>query len=450
MVRLDEDGKPHSVRVLQTIVLKRLGDYVLTIPAPVLSVNPGPRTESQPGRRENQILWEGFSPGRRVLAAWADLRVAESVAGLPVEVSVEPGEVTIRNATAVTVPSFTADPVPASIAEVSSHVRASIRANLFPEGLNVALHGKQTPEQLRVAAPLRVRGVVRVSGERVPFSGLLDGIRRPELRVPIPDGDPKLEMRVQTADIDAAASGSGPARSARSDDPARAHLRAEAPVRPVPVEPGPDRAELRDLRLPNESTSSPRDTRPARRGGGPHGRLDRARPWARGRNPGRRCALGPLLAATDDEPDREAAAPGRAGPRALSDHTTDAARVLAPRDPAHATPCSPDSGLRPSEGHPHHPRDSAPSRRRWWRWRWRWRWRRRWGWRRRGRWWRRRWRWRWRSPDLDRAGHERWMGSAVIRVRPGVVERVAVARSRCEEARSPTRRHPRSTSGNDG
>ena len=202
MVRLDEDGKPHSVRVLQTIVLKRLGDYVLTIPAPVLSVSPGPRTESQPGRRENQILWEGFSPGRRVLAAWADLRVAESVAGLPVEVNVEPGEVTIRNATAVTVPSFTADPVPASIAEVSSRVRASIKANLFPEGLNVALHGKQTPEQLRVAAPLRVRGTVRVSGERVPFSGLLDGIRRPELRVPIPDGDPKLEMRVQTADID--------------------------------------------------------------------------------------------------------------------------------------------------------------------------------------------------------------------------------------------------------
>jgi hypothetical protein len=202
VVRLDENGKPHSVRVLQTIVLKRLGDYVITIPAPVLSVNAGPRTESQPGQRENQILWEGFSPGRRVLAAWADLRVAESVAGLPVEVNVEPGEVTIRNATAVTVPSFTADPVPASIAEVNSRVRASIKANLFPEGLNVALHGKQTPDQLPVAAPLRVHGTVRVSGERVRFSGLLNGLRRPELRVPVPDGDPKLEMRVQAADID--------------------------------------------------------------------------------------------------------------------------------------------------------------------------------------------------------------------------------------------------------
>jgi hypothetical protein len=202
VVGLDEDGKPHSVRVLHTVVLKRLGDYVLTIPAPVVSVTPGPGTESDPGRRENQILWEGFSPGRRVLAAWADLRLGESVAGLPVEVSVEPGEVTIRNATAVTVPSFTAEPAPVGMAQVSSGVRAAVRANVFPEGLNVELLGKQTPEELRVAAPLRVRGSVRVSGERVPFSGLLDGLRKSELRVPIPEGDPKIEMRVRTADIE--------------------------------------------------------------------------------------------------------------------------------------------------------------------------------------------------------------------------------------------------------
>jgi hypothetical protein len=210
VVGLDEDGKPHSVRVLQTIVLKRLGDYVLTIPAPVVSVTPGPGTESEPGRRENQILWEGFSPGRRVLEAWADLRLGESVAGLPVEVSVEPREVTIRNATAVAVPSFTAEPAPVGMALVSSGVRAAIRANLFPEGLNVALLGKQTPRELRVAAPLRVRGTVRVSGQRVPFSGLLDGLRQPELRVPIPAGDPKLEMRVQTADIDLPRPAQGP------------------------------------------------------------------------------------------------------------------------------------------------------------------------------------------------------------------------------------------------
>jgi hypothetical protein len=199
---MDETGKPHSVRVLQTIVLKRLGDYVLTVPAPVLSVTPGPGTESQPGRRENQILWEGFSPGRRVLAAWADLRLAESVAGLPVEVTVEPGAVTVRNATGVTVPSFSAEPDPVSLAQVSARVRSSIKADVFPEGLNVGLRGSKTPEQLRVAAPLRVRGTVRVGGERIPFSGRLDGVRRSELRVPIPEGKPEIEVRVRPDDVE--------------------------------------------------------------------------------------------------------------------------------------------------------------------------------------------------------------------------------------------------------
>jgi hypothetical protein len=202
VVGIDEKGKPHSVRVLQTIVLKRLGDYVLTVPAPVLSVTPGPGTESQPGRRENQILWEGFSPGRRVLAAWAELELAESVAGLPVEVKVEPGAVTIRNATGVTVPSFSAEPDPASLALVSGRVRSSIKADVFPEGLNVGLRGSKTPEQLRVAAPLRLRGKVRVGDASFPFAGRLDGVRRSEIRVPVPPGKPEVEVRVRPEDIE--------------------------------------------------------------------------------------------------------------------------------------------------------------------------------------------------------------------------------------------------------
>jgi hypothetical protein len=43
---------------------------------------------------------------------------------------------------------------------------------------------------------------VRVSGKRVPFSGLLDGVSRSELGVRIPDGDPEVEVQVRTADIE--------------------------------------------------------------------------------------------------------------------------------------------------------------------------------------------------------------------------------------------------------
>jgi hypothetical protein len=196
VVGVDDSGRPHSVRVLQRILVKRLADYVFTIPAPVRSVTPGPGTESVPGQRENQILWEGFSPGRRVLAAWADLRVGESSDALPVEVRIEDDTLTVTNRTAVTVRSFTAEPDPVSLDQVLRRIRAAIRGGVSAEGLNVGFFGEPKPVPLRVAAPLRVSGAA--NGAR--FSGLLDGIRRAQLRIRLPDGSPpKLTMSVRTA-----------------------------------------------------------------------------------------------------------------------------------------------------------------------------------------------------------------------------------------------------------
>lgn len=210
VVGVDEAGRPHSVRVLQRIVIKRLADYVFAIPAPVRSVTPGPGTESVPGQRENQILWEGFSPGRRVLAAWADLRVGESIDALPVEVRIEDGTLTVTNTTAVTVRSFTAEPDPVSLDQVLRRIRAAVRDGVSAEGLNVGFFDEPKPVPLRVATPLRVTGAA--NGAR--FSGLLDGIRRTELRVRLPTGlPPKLTMQVRTAaPPDTVTSGQPPAR----------------------------------------------------------------------------------------------------------------------------------------------------------------------------------------------------------------------------------------------
>jgi hypothetical protein len=81
-------------------------------------------------------------------------------------------------------------------------VRSSIKADVFPEGLNVGLRGSRTPEQLRVAAPLRLRGTVRVGDASFPFAGRLDGVRRSEIRVPVPPGKPEVEFRVRPEDIE--------------------------------------------------------------------------------------------------------------------------------------------------------------------------------------------------------------------------------------------------------
>jgi hypothetical protein len=234
VVGLEDDGTPHSVRVLQTIVVKRLGNYVFAIPAPVRSVEPGPGTESQPGRRQNQVLWQGFSPGRRMLSAWADLRPAESVGSLPLRIRVKtevagtrlaPGEkrsgdlrVTLvaENATGVKAESFKAEPDPVDLKVVLGRIRSAIRRDVFAEGLNVRLRSPATPVAVPVTAPLRLEGTLRfapgtvqLSGARdgiVRISGRVDGLRRSRLRLVLRGralnaAPPRLELRVSTANI---------------------------------------------------------------------------------------------------------------------------------------------------------------------------------------------------------------------------------------------------------
>ena len=234
VVGLENDGTPHSVRVLQTLVVTRPGNYVFTVPAPVQSVLAGPGTESPPGRRTNQILWQGFSPGERVLAAWADLRPAESVGSLPVRVQVKtevdgaelaPGEkrsgdlrvsLIVENATAATAQSFTAQPNPVDLALVLGRIRSAIRRDVTAEGLNIRLTGPSTPVEARVAAPLRIDGTLTFApgtarirgapGGVIRVSGRLDGVRRTRLDYELRGqalnaSAPRLNLRVQTANI---------------------------------------------------------------------------------------------------------------------------------------------------------------------------------------------------------------------------------------------------------
>jgi len=234
VVGLEHDGTPRSVRVLQAIEVKALGNYVFAVPAPVRSVLPGPGTESQPGRRENQILWQGFSRGHRVLVAWADLRPAESVGALPLRVRVttevdgsplEAGEkrsgdlrvtLTAENATGATAKSFTAEPEALDLALVLGRIRSAIRRGVFAEGLNIRLRSPMRPVSVRVAVPLRLTGAlafapgtVQLPGARdgvVPISALLDGHRRSQLRLVLRGRatnatTPKLDLRVRTARI---------------------------------------------------------------------------------------------------------------------------------------------------------------------------------------------------------------------------------------------------------
>jgi hypothetical protein len=206
VVGLDEGGTPKRVRVQQTLVLKRLGDYVFAIAAPVRTVLPGPGTGSPPGQRTNQILWQGFSPGIRRLSVIADLRVDESAPMLPVKVHVETSgtgsAVVIENVTGVTAKSYTADVDPVGLAQVLGRIRNAIRRNYTAEGLNLEVSGAQHPVDVQVAAPLLVSGTVRSGGVSRTFKAVLDGLHRNALRVRVPGREsPKISMRVHTVPV---------------------------------------------------------------------------------------------------------------------------------------------------------------------------------------------------------------------------------------------------------
>ena len=206
VVGLDEDGTPNTVRVQQTLVMKRLGDYVFAIAAPVKTVLPGPGTESPPGQRTNQILWQGFSPGIRRLSVIADLRVDESAPMLPVKVHVERAGtgsvVVIENVTGVTAKSYKADVEPVGLAQVLGRIRNAIRHNYTAEGLNLEISGAQRPVDVQVAAPLLVSGTVRSGAVSRSFKAVLDGIHQSSLRVLVPDREaPKISMRVGTVPV---------------------------------------------------------------------------------------------------------------------------------------------------------------------------------------------------------------------------------------------------------
>lgn len=89
VVRSDPSGEPLTVRVDQRLMLRGLGDYFFRIPGPATRVEALPDSESSPGIRKGSILWQGFSPRHKLLAARALLVPEQEKARLPFKVTFE-------------------------------------------------------------------------------------------------------------------------------------------------------------------------------------------------------------------------------------------------------------------------------------------------------------------------------------------------------------------------
>ena len=190
VVGMAPDGAPRTVTVSQRLLVRALGDYAFFVPAPAVRVVAGPGSQSRPGLRPNQIVWQGFSPRRKVLIAVADLRPGGSVPALPIRVRVtgapvRPGRfelaISLENATRTRASAFTADVPPAEVAAALGALRAAARSDRPVTDQAVRIRGVSRAKTVVAWAALAVRGSATFPAgavtdlEPARFTGLLRG-----------------------------------------------------------------------------------------------------------------------------------------------------------------------------------------------------------------------------------------------------------------------------------
>jgi hypothetical protein len=159
-VAVDAAGTPFAVTATQRLDVRVTGDYFFTIGAPATTAEAAPGSQSTPGLRANAIVWAGFVPGRRILAARATLDTNAVAQVLPLRIERRGSTTLLTNATGASVAAYTAD---ATRAPLRAYVRALVRdvgRGVPPTGGGAYITTPPRQVRVRVVAPLMVRGTV--------------------------------------------------------------------------------------------------------------------------------------------------------------------------------------------------------------------------------------------------------------------------------------------------
>jgi hypothetical protein len=159
-VAVDARGTPFAVTATQRLVVSQPGDYYFTIGAPLTDVAPAYGSQSTPGLRTATIIWAGFNPGKRVLAARATLDPAAVARSLPVRVSTVGGAVRLSNATGITTTAFSADALKPQLEVFLAGLRRATRTGSAPTGGGALVTSQAVQTTVRVIAPLHVTGTI--------------------------------------------------------------------------------------------------------------------------------------------------------------------------------------------------------------------------------------------------------------------------------------------------
>jgi hypothetical protein len=209
---VSESGAVTRVRVRQRLALTGIGDFFFQLAAPVRDIRALPDSQSQPGLRRAAVVWQGFSPGRRLLAAELELEPDAVASALPLRVERSAGGVTLRNATSVHVVGFVARAQRASVVRLLERIadRQPIAAP------TVEIEGSTAQRRLRVDAPLRIHGTVEHHGRTLRRVRLVLGGPRPlEATIRAPEG---AEVRLVAEPVPLVPEAARPPRNATAEE----------------------------------------------------------------------------------------------------------------------------------------------------------------------------------------------------------------------------------------
>jgi hypothetical protein len=201
-VGVDEHGLPTAVGVRQRLGLSGRGDYQFAISAPIEDVRRAPGSDSDPGLRVNQVLWAGFSAGRKVLAADVKLRPGPAARFLPVRLKVEREgggvTLTLANATRTHVLEYSGLVRPRESGALLDETRRAARAGVRLSPAHAAFIGpvgEVTPRPL-IEAPIRVEGDLSAGSRPTAFSTTLGDGRPLAIRIHA-DGGGRAHVRLR-------------------------------------------------------------------------------------------------------------------------------------------------------------------------------------------------------------------------------------------------------------
>jgi hypothetical protein len=158
-----------------------------------------------PGLRVNQVLWAGFSPGRKVLAADVQLRPRAVAQFLPVRLELQPEDggatLSVVNATRTPVLEYSGHVRPQESAKLLDETRRAARAGVRVSPAQATFIGpvSEVTPRPEIEAPVRVEGELSFPGSRpVPFATTLGDGRPLAIRVHARgSGRPHVRLRAR-------------------------------------------------------------------------------------------------------------------------------------------------------------------------------------------------------------------------------------------------------------